>query len=203
LKSAYFVHPSSIVERTAKIGKDTEIWHFCHIMENVKIGKNCKLGQNVYVGSDVIIGNNVKIQNNVSIYSGVILEDDVFCGPSMVFTNVLNPRSAYPRHKPDGYIKTRVKQGATIGANATVICGVTLGKYSFVGAGSVVTKDIADYALAYGNPARLKGWICECAEKIKFQGNRAICGVCKRIFNKNGLKVIQIKAKKDGAKYVK
>lgn len=170
----YFVHPTSEVEEGASIGKGTQIWHFSHIMKGAKIGENCKIGQNVFVDREVRIGNRVKIQNNVSVYRGVTLEDDVFCGPSMVFTNVYNPRSAYPRD-PSQYRKTLVKKGATIGANATVICGVSLGCYSFVGAGAVVTKDVPDYALVYGNPAKIKGWMCECGEKLSWRGDKAKC----------------------------
>ena len=181
----YFVHSSSYVDKSAKIGKGTKIWHFSQVMKGAKIGKNCKLGQNVHIGPNVLIGNNVKIQNNVSIYTGVTLEDDVFCGPSMVFTNIINPRSAYPQNSEEFYKKTLVKKGASIGANATVICGNTLGKYSFVGAGSVVTKDIPDYALLYGNPARWVGWMCECGEKLKFAHNKAQCPKCKKAYKKS------------------
>jgi UDP-2-acetamido-3-amino-2,3-dideoxy-glucuronate N-acetyltransferase len=180
LKNKYFVHPSSYVSKSAVIGKGTEIWHFCNIMPGAKIGKDCKFGQNVFVGANVSIGNNVKIQNNVSVYAAVTLEDDVFCGPSMVFTNIVNPRSAIPRNSEKCYKKTRVKKGASIGANATVICGNTLGRYCFIGAGSVVTKDVPDYALAYGNPARIRGWVCECGEKLKFRTDRGVCKACGR-----------------------
>lgn len=153
----YFLHPSSYVDEPCSIGKGTKIWHFSHIMSGAKIGDNCILGQNVMVGSDVIIGNNVKIQNNVSIYTGVELEDDVFCGPSCVFTNVINPRSQIIRRSE--YKQTLVRRGATIGANATIICGVTIGRYAFIGAGSVVREDIPDYALILGVPGVRKGWM--------------------------------------------
>ena len=174
----YFVHESSYIDDNVEIGEETHIWHFTHIMKNAKIGTGCTLGQNVLVGPNVQVGDNVKIQNNVSVYEGVTLEDDVFCGPSMVFTNVDTPRSAYPTESNE-YQETRVKQGATIGANATVVCGHTIGKYSLIGAGSVVTKDIPDYALVYGVPAKLHGWVCECGEKLEFEEDYAICGACK------------------------
>ena len=173
----YFVHSSSFVDNNVKIGEGTKIWHFCHIMSRARIGKNCKIGQNVFIDRDVRIGNNVKIQNNVSIYRGVTLEDNVFCGPSMVFTNVFNPRSAYPRSISE-YRKTPVKKGATIGANATIICGVTLGRSAFIGAGTVVTENVPNYALVYGNPAKIKGWMCECGEKLEFNNNFAQCEAC-------------------------
>ena len=185
----YFAHPSSIVEKGAQIGNGTKIWHFSHIMKGVKIGQNCKFGQSVYVGSNVRIGNNVKVQNNVSIYPGVTLEDNVFCGPSMVFTNIMNPRSEIVRNDERFYLKTLVKEGASIGANATVVCGKTIGRSAFVGAGSVITKDIPDFALVYGNPARIHGWMCRCGEKLKFKkkGTRLVtnCESCKRKYSKN------------------
>jgi len=186
MKKNYFVHSTSTVEKSTKVGKGTKIWRFSHIDKGVEIGENCRIGQNVYIGPDVTIGKNVKIQNNVSVYSGVTLEDDVFCGPSMVFTNIINPRSAYPRNKPEYYKKTHVKKGATIGANATVICGNMLGKYCFVGAGGVVTKNIPDYALVYGNPACIRGWICECGKKLTFAKNRAACKDCEKRYKKAG-----------------
>jgi len=155
-KSVY-IHPSAYIDEPCQIGEGTKIWHFCHIMANAAIGKNCILGQNVHIASNVTIGNNVKIQNNVSVYTGVVLEDDVFCGPSCVFTNVINPRSQVDRHAE--YMHTIVKRGATIGANATIICGITIGQYAFIGAGSVVRHDVPDYALMVGNPARQIGWM--------------------------------------------
>ena len=153
----YFLHPSSYVDEPNSIGNGTKIWHFCHVMAGAKIGDNCSLGQNVMVGNDVVIGNNVKIQNNVSVYTGVELEDDVFCGPSCVFTNVINPRSQIIRR--NDYKHTLVKRGATIGANATIICGITIGRYAFIGAGSVVRDDVPDYALVLGVPGVQKGWM--------------------------------------------
>jgi len=183
MSQGYFVHESSYVDAGAIIGEGTKIWHFCHISEGARIGKNCTLGQNVFVGRNVTIGNNCKIQNNVSVYEGVVLEDDVFCGPSMVFTNVDTPRSAYPRG-PEGYLKTLVKRGCTIGANATVVCGITLGEHSFVGAGAVVTRDVPPYALVYGNPARIRGWMCECGTRLGFQNDRAECPQCGRVYER-------------------
>lgn len=156
----YFVHESTYIDEPCEIGEGTRIWHFCHIMTNSRIGKNCNIGQNVVVSPDCVVGDNVKVQNNVSIYTGVVIEDDVFCGPSMVFTNVVNPRSHVERK--DEYRQTLVRQGATIGANATVICGNTLGRYCLIGAGSVVTRDVPDYAVVYGSPASLRGWVCRC-----------------------------------------
>ena len=184
----YFVHPTSVVDEGAEIGKGTKIWHFSHIMSGAKIGENCVLGQNVFVGRNVVIGNRVKIQNNVSVYEGVILEDEVFCGPSMVFTNVINPRSFIERKNE--FKKTLVKRGATIGANATVVCGVTIGEYAFIGAGSVVTKDVPPFALVYGNPARIRGYVCKCGEKLEFDENGlATCKVCGARYRKVGERV--------------
>ena len=170
----YFVHESSYIDEGARIGKETKIWHFSHIMSNAIIGDECSIGQNVYIGSRAVVGNRVKIQNNVSIYDDVVLEDNVFCGPSCVFTNVINPRAFVERKNE--YRKTWVKHGASIGANATVICGVTLGEYSFIGAGAVVTKDVVPYALVYGSPARHRGWVCRCGEILPADLNCKICG---------------------------
>jgi len=170
----YFAHPTAVIDEGCKIGKGTKIWHFSHIMPDCIIGENCNIGQNVVVSPKVILGNNVKVQNNVSIYTGVICEDDVFLGPSMVFTNVINPRSAVPRR--DKYMTTIVRKGATIGANATIVCGHTIGRYAFVGAGAVVTKDVPDYALVVGNPARQIGWVSEYGHRLNFDENGiAIC----------------------------
>lgn len=171
-----FTHPSSFVDPPCEIGAGVKIWHFCHIMPHCIIGEGCQLGQNVFVGSHVQLGRNVKVQNNVSIYEGVVCEDDVFLGPSMVFTNVINPRSAVNRKKE--FKKTLIKKGATIGANATIVCGNTIGAYAFVGAGSVVTKDVPDYALVVGNPARLVGWVSESGNKLDFDNQGiAVCPV--------------------------
>jgi UDP-2-acetamido-3-amino-2,3-dideoxy-glucuronate N-acetyltransferase len=174
--SDVFVHPSSFVDAGATVGSGTRIWHFCHVMPGAVIGERCSLGQNCVVMPGVTIGNNVKIQNNVSVYEGVVLEDDVFCGPSMVFTNVGTPRSHVSRK--DAYQRTLVRRGATIGANATVVCGVTLGRYSFVGAGAVVTRDVKDHALVLGNPARQVGWMCQCGERLRLVADRAACPRC-------------------------
>lgn len=180
--SDYFVHESSYIDEGAEIGAGTKIWHFCHVMPRAKIGERCNIGQNVLVSSDVTIGTNVKIQNNVSLYTGVIVEDDAFLGPSMVFTNVTNPRSHVNRK--DEYKTTLVKKGASIGANATIVCGTTLGRYCFVGAGAVVTKDVPDYALVYGTPARVRGWVCQCGEQLNFEGERAVCSKCGDAYRK-------------------
>jgi dTDP-4-amino-4,6-dideoxygalactose transaminase/acetyltransferase-like isoleucine patch superfamily enzyme len=169
-----FVHDTAVIDEGAIIGRGTKIWHFSHVLTDTQVGENCNIGQNVVVGPNVSVGNNCKIQNNVSIYKGVILEDEVFCGPSMVFTNVFNPRSAIQRM--DEIRPTLVKKGASIGANATIVCGNTIGRYSFVGAGAVVTKDVPDHALMIGNPARLSGWMCECGEKLNAQLSCKVCG---------------------------
>lgn len=172
----YFVHESSYIDEPCEIGEGTKIWHFGHVMANSKIGKDCNIGQNVVISPGVRIGNNVKIQNNVSVYTGVICEDDVFLGPSMVFTNVVNPRSHISRKEE--YKTTLIKKGASIGANATIVCGNTIGEYALIGAGSVVTRDVKAYALMAGNPARQIGWICQCGEKLNLQGERAHCTHC-------------------------
>lgn len=162
----YFVHETALVDEPASIGEGSKIWHFCHVMSNTTLGKGCILGQNVFVAGGVKLGNNVKIQNNVSIYAGVVCEDDVFLGPSMVFTNVKNPRSAVVRRGQ--YAETYLEQGASVGANATIVCGVRLGKYCFVGAGTVVTKDVPPYALVVGNPSRHIGWMSEYGHRLEF-----------------------------------
>jgi len=170
----FFAHETAVIDSGCKIGEGTKIWHFSHIMTNCIIGQNCSIGQNVVISPEVSIGNRVKIQNNVSVYTGVICEDDVFLGPSAVFTNVINPRSAIARK--DEYKPTLVQKGATVGANATIVCGITIGKYAFVGAGAVVTKTIPDYALVVGNPARQAGWMSEYGHKLKFNSEGfAVC----------------------------
>ena len=187
------VHPSSFVDEGCEIGEGTKIWHFCHIMPRARIGRRCNLGQNVVVSPDVVVGDNVKIQNNVSLYTGVILEDDVFCGPSMVFTNVVNPRSHVPRKEE--YRQTLVKRGASIGANTTIVCGHTIGRYAFVGAGAVVTKDVPDFALVVGNPARITGWMCACGVKLasgRVAPVSATCRACGSKYRADGDRLVQV-----------
>lgn len=180
-KPPFFVHESSYVDDGAQIGAGTMIWHFCHVYGDVEIGRDCRIGQNVVIGPAVSVGNNVKIQNNVSVYRGVTLEDDVFCGPSMVFTNIGTPRSAFPRNRPEDDLPTRVCRGASIGANATIVCGNTIGEHALIGAGSVVTRDVPPYALMYGNPARHHGWACECGVILQLSaGHHATCSECGR-----------------------
>jgi UDP-2-acetamido-3-amino-2,3-dideoxy-glucuronate N-acetyltransferase len=172
----YFAHESSYIDDGASIGRGTKIWHFCHVMGGAIIGERCNLGQNVVVMSGTRLGNNVKVQNNVSIYEGVFLEDDVFCGPSCVFTNVLNPRSHISRKSE--YRKTLVRRGTSIGANATIVCGITLGEYCFIGAGAVVRSDVPAFALMVGVPARRVGWICRCGVRLQVREGRSTCGAC-------------------------
>jgi len=172
----YFVHESSYVDQPCQIGAGTKIWHFSHVMSDCVIGPRCNIGQNVVISPGVRLGEGCKIQNNVSLYTGVILEDFVFCGPSMVFTNVVNPRSEVVRK--DEYKQTLVRRGASIGANATVVCGITVGQYAFIGAGAVVTHDVPDFALVIGNPARRSGWMCRCGLKLRTNGARMHCEVC-------------------------
>lgn len=172
----YIVHPSAIVDEGAEIGEGTRVWHWAHICGGARIGAGCSFGQNVYVGNKVVIGNNVKVQNNVSVYDNVVLQDDVFCGPSMVFTNVVNPRSHVSRK--NDYRLTLVKRGATVGANATVVCGNSIGEYAFIGAGAVVTNDVHPYALMVGTPARRIGWMCQCGEKLAAREGEATCSAC-------------------------
>lgn len=191
-----FVHESSYVDENVQIGQGTKVWYFCHIQSGTVIGEKCSIGQNVNIGNNVIVGNYVKIQNNVSIYEGVELEDYVFCGPSMVFTNILNPRSEFPQRGSEFYHKTLVKKSASLGANSTIVCGTVIGKYAFIGAGATVTKDVPDFALFLGNPARLSGWMCKCATKLKLSTNpeseeKATCEKCGRKFHKRGIKTVE------------
>ncbi len=173
----YFVHGSSHVDENVEIGEGTSIWHFSHVQSGARIGENCSIGQNVNIGNNVIIGNNVKIQNNVSVYEGVELEDYVFCGPSMVFTNITRPRSEFPQRGSRFYVKTLVKKSASIGANATVLCGITVGEYAFVGAGAVVTKDVPAHSLVLGNPGDIVGWVDYEGKQLEFQkDNTSVCG---------------------------
>lgn len=187
----FHAHETAVIDDGATIGQGTRIWHFCHVMPNSVIGRNCNLGQNVVVSPRCRIGDNVKIQNNVSIYTGVIIEDDVFCGPSMVFTNVINPRSHIERKNE--YRDTLVRKGASIGANATIVCGHTLGRYCFIGAGTVVTRDVPDYALVIGNPGRIRGYVCYCGAKLDIgvsagDVHESTCGSCGKRYGKtNGL----------------
>jgi UDP-2-acetamido-3-amino-2,3-dideoxy-glucuronate N-acetyltransferase len=186
----YYAHPTAIIDEGCEIGEKTKIWHFSHIMSNCKIGQNCNIGQNVVVSPEVVLGNNVKVQNNVSIYTGVSCEDDVFLGPSMVFTNVTNPRSAVNRKSQ--YAKTHVGKGATIGANATIVCGHDIGEYAFIGAGAVVTKHIPPYALVVGNPSKQIGWMSEFGQKLVFKNNIAICSESNEKYQLEGNNVKKI-----------
>jgi len=191
LKMKYFVHESAVIEQSARIGNNTKIWHFSHIMDNSVIGEECNIGQNVVISPRVILGRNVKIQNNVSLYTGVVCEDDVFLGPSCVFTNIVNPRSAVARR--DSYVETYVERGATIGANATVICGNRIGKYAMVGAGALVTKPVPPYALVVGNPAIQTGWVSEYGNKLHFDDmGRAICPESGEIYKLEQETIIKI-----------
>lgn len=191
MEKKYTAHESAFVDKGSEIGEGTKIWHFSHIMGNCKIGKNCNIGQNVVISPDVVIGNNVKVQNNVSIYTGVTCDDDVFLGPSMVFTNVINPRSAIVRRHQ--YLKTHVGKGATIGANATIVCGHNIGAYAFIGAGAVVTKEIPPYALVVGNPAKQTGWMSEYGHKLNFDINHiAECPESKEKYKREGQKVFKM-----------
>ena len=176
MEKNYFVHESSYVDEGCEIGEGTKIWHFSHIMSGCRLGKRCNIGQNVVISPGVVLGDGVKIQNNVSVYTGVVCEDGVFLGPSCVFTNVINPRAFIERKNE--YRKTVVKKGASIGANATIVCGHDIGRYAFVGAGAVVTKSVPDYALVYGSPARIHGYVCQCGEKLHFENRGAACPVC-------------------------
>lgn len=188
MEKNYFVHESSYVDDNVKIGDGTKIWHFSHVMSNSEMGKNCNIGQNVVISPGVKLGNGVKIQNNVSVYTGVICEDNVFLGPSCVFTNVINPRSFIERKAE--YKDTIIATGASVGANVTIVCGNNIGKYALIGAGAVVTKNIPDYALVMGNPARIKGYVCKCGEKLAFDdNNNGTCSACGLHYIKDNDKV--------------
>jgi UDP-2-acetamido-3-amino-2,3-dideoxy-glucuronate N-acetyltransferase len=178
----YFAHETAVIDEGAEIGEGTTIWHFSHVLKDSRMGKNCRIGQNVVIGPNVTVGDGVKIQNNVSVFEGVTLEDHVFCGPSMVFTNVFNPRSEIRRMEE--LRPTLVRRGASLGANCTILCGVTVGEYAFVGAGAVVTRDVPDYALVYGNPGRVQGWMCRCGVKVEFGKNRSrtTCRACGALY---------------------
>lgn len=184
---SYFVHPTSIIDEDVQIGDGTKVWHFCHIQSGARIGEHCSFGQNVNVSNNVRIGNGVKVQNNVSIYEGVELQDDVFCGPSCVFTNDLTPRAKYPKGRA-GYLKTVVEEGASIGANATVICGHRIGRWALIGAGAVVASDVPAHALMLGIPAKRTGWVCECGTVLN---SRLVCGKCHKAYHEtsNGLEI--------------
>ena len=185
--SAYFAHPTAVIDEGCMICGGTRIWHFSHILSGSNIGENCNVGQNVAIGPDVTIGRNCKIQNNVSVYKGVTLEDGVFCAPSMVFTNIYNPRAEI--RKMDQVRPTLIKRGATLGANCTIVCGTTIGRYAFIGAGAVVTKDVPDYALVVGNPANRIGWVCECGERL---GDDMKCDVCSKQYKKGASGLVEI-----------
>jgi len=179
MKKNYYVHESSYVDDGCEIGEGTKVWHFCHIQSGARIGKGCSLGQNVNVSNNVIIGDGCKLQNNVSLYEGVELEDNVFCGPSCVFTNDLTPRAKYPKGRAN-YKRTLIKEGASIGANATIVCGHTVGRCALIGAGAVVACNVPDFALMLGVPARLAGYVCRCGERLNFENGKAFCLVCQR-----------------------
>lgn len=197
MEKKYFVHESSYVDDNVELGDGTKVWHFSHVQGGSVIGKNCSLGQNVNIGNNVTIGNGVKIQNNVSVYEGVELEDFVFCGPSMVFTNIMNPRSEFPQRGTEFYLKTLIKKSASLGANSTIVCGNTVGKYAFVGAGTVVTKDIPNFAMVVGTPAKQIGWVCACGNKLSLSidqetNEETNCSKCNRQYVKKNNFVEQL-----------
>ena len=188
----YFTHETAVIDMPCEIGSGTKIWHFSHIMKNARLGENCNIGQNVMIAPEVVLGNNVKVQNNVSIYTGVNCEDEVFLGPSVVFTNIINPRSAINRRNE--YVKTRIGKGASIGANATIVCGNNIGAYALVGAGAVITKEILPYALVVGNPAKQIGWVSEYGHRLEFNSNHvAICKESKQEYNLKNNSVVKVK----------
>ncbi len=192
MEKEFFAHETAVIDAPCQIGKGTKIWHFTHIMSNSKLGENCNLGQNVVVSPHVVLGQNVKVQNNVSIYTGVVCQDDVFIGPSVVFTNIINPRSAINRR--DQYVDTLIEKGASIGANATIICGNKIGSYAFIGAGTVVTKEVLPYALVIGNPAKQVGWVGEYGHRLEFQSNGiATCKESQQEYQLKNNKVLRIK----------
>ena len=194
MKEEGLIHPSSFLDSPCTVGRGTRIWHFCHVMQGAVIGENCSLGQNVLVGPGVILGNRVRVQNNVSIYAGVRCEDDVFLGPSCVFTNVRNPRGFIDRRGE--FLPTRIGKGATIGANATILCGNQIGAYAFVGAGAVVTHSVPDYGLVMGVPARLVGFVCRCGSRLNFEGEIAHCADCGASYLKRGTEVMELEGEK-------
>jgi len=188
MSKKFFAHSSAIVDKGSQIGQGTKIWHNAHVTDTARIGKSCSIGQNCYIAG--IVGNNCKIQNNVNVYHGVELGNYAFCGPSMTFTNILNPRSKYPQKGK--YIKTKVGEGVSFGAHCTIVCGIEIGEWAFIGAGSVVTKDIPAYAIVFGTPARIKGWMCECGEKLESEFKTCTCKKCKRKYKKSGTTVQKI-----------
>lgn len=191
MEKTYFAHESSFIDDGVEIGEGTKIWHFCHIQKGARIGAYCSLGQNVNVSNNVHIGNGCKLQNNVSLYEGVELENDVFCGPSCVFTNDLTPRAKYPKGH-ENYKKTLIREGASIGANATIVCGHTVGRWAMVGAGAVVVSDVPEYTLMLGVPAKPAGYVCKCGGRMSFENGKAVCAVCGRNYRKNEEKIEEI-----------
>lgn len=188
----YWSHKTAEIKKGAQIGKGVKIWHNCQILSGAKIGENCTIGHNCFIASLAKLGKGVKLESNIDVWDLVVLEDYVFVGPSVVFTNDLNPRAKYPKHKKD-WLPTLIKKGASIGANATIVCGNTIGKWAFIGAGSIVTKDVSDYAIVVGVPAKIIGWMCECGAKLEFKKQKTVCKICKRKYEKKENKIWQIK----------